>query len=227
MAEKTTVSKEGSSADWLMRGILAKLGDSFDKLTGRRWTPSSSLATSELIERLKKLLDAEAKEIPGKGRVVPHNIKLKMQWDKFSGDAEEALGKLETELLAAAADHINDTLSYTYAPLSLEVKQDYFTEGVKLFASFDNFTPDETEAELNVTLPAIALKNPAIDSSPHQISSERYTARYTLNGAEHLQTLEFPAGRRLSIGRTGGNDLILDDESVSKMHASLAVMDGA
>src|SRR5437879_4046409 len=112
MVDKTPVSKKGFSADWLMRGALTKIGDTVDRLTGRRWIPSSSLATSELIERMKKLLDAEAKDVPGKGTVVPHNIKLKMQWDKFSTDADDALAKLEYELLIAAADHINDSLYY-------------------------------------------------------------------------------------------------------------------
>src|SRR5438067_13463464 len=107
MAEKTGLSKKGFTADWLMRGLLTKIGDSFDKLTGRKWAPSSSLAASELTERIKKLLDAEAKEVPGKGTVVPHNIKLKMQWNKFSEDAEDAMRNLETELLTAAIDHIN------------------------------------------------------------------------------------------------------------------------
>src|SRR4028119_1765285 len=103
-----TPTKKSFSPDWLVRGVLSKLGETFDRLTGRNWKPSSSLATSELIERLKKLLDSEVKDTDGKGRFVPHNIKLKMQWDKFSTDAEDALKKLQNELLTAAIDHIND-----------------------------------------------------------------------------------------------------------------------
>ena len=49
------------SPDWFVRGVLTKLGETFDQFTGRNWKPSSSLATSELTERLKILLDAEAK----------------------------------------------------------------------------------------------------------------------------------------------------------------------
>src|SRR4051812_47691782 len=146
-------SKKTISPDWLVSGVLTKLGDTFDKLTGRGWKPSSSLATSELIERLKKLLDAEVKETDGKGRFVPHNIKLKMQWDKFSTDSEDGLKKLQNELLTAAIDHINDNRYHTYAPLKVEVKPDYFTDGVKLLASFDEFMADEKEVELNVTVP--------------------------------------------------------------------------
>jgi hypothetical protein len=188
---------------------------------GRKWTPSSSLATSELIERLKKLLDSEARQVPGKGTVVPHNIKLKMQWDKFSDDASDSLERLETELLAAAADYINDSLYYTAAPLRIKVTPDYFVEGVKLHAGFDE--PDGEEAELNVTMPAINISN-AVAEAPAQIAtSKSYIARFEIKGAMKQKTLEFPPRGRLAVGRTGSSDLILDDISVSKIHASLAI----
>ncbi|MEP6788616.1 MAG: FHA domain-containing protein [Acidobacteriota bacterium] len=222
MTDKAPVSKKGFTTDWLMRGALTKIGDTIDRLTGRKWIPSSSLATSELVERIRKLLDDEAKEVPGKGTVVPHNIKLKMQWDKFSTDADGALEKLEYELLAAAADHINDSLYYTYAPLRVEVKPDYFTEGVKLFVSFDKFADDETEAEVQVTVPAINIKNTVAAKPAAPVAAvETFIARFELNGSRRDRRLEFPAGARLSVGRTGGNDLVIDDASVSKIHASL------
>ena len=224
MTEKPPVSKKGFSADWLLRGSLAKIGDTFDRLTGRRWVPSSSLATSELIERIKKLLDAEARQVPGKGTVVPHNIKLKMQWDKFSTDAEDELKKLEYQLLAATADHINDSLYYTYAPLSLEVKPDYFIEGVKLFVSFDKFTDEERDAEMNVTVPAIQVADVISDlASTQSAAYEIYIARFEIKGIKKEKRLEFLHGVSLSVGRTGSNDLVIDDVSISKIHGSLSV----
>lgn len=228
MIEKKQDSGNKLSADWLMRGSLARIGSTVDKLTGRQWSPSNSLATSGLIERLKRLLDAEAKEVPGKGRVAPHNIKLKMQWDKFSTDGEESLAKLETELLAAAVDHINDSLYYTFAPLRLEVKTDYFTEGVKFFVSFDKFGDEEEEAvALNVTLPGVRLSEDdiaALTSKPAGVTV--FNIHCTLNGSTVKHRLEFQAGERRSIGRTAGNDVVIDDPSVSKFHASLAATDG-
>ncbi len=213
------------SADWFLRGALTKIGDTFDRFMGRRWVPSSSLATSELIERTKRLLDSEAKEVPGKGLVVPHNIKLKMQWDKFSTDSEDTLAKLEQELLVAAADHINDSLYYTYAPLSIEVKTDYFTEGVKLFVSFDKFSDDEPEVEMNVTITGVKLGPVAITQLPEAEPSDlSYVAHYTHKGYPREKRLHFAAGRRIAIGRAASNDLVLDDPSVSKIHAAL-VMD--
>jgi len=224
MAEHQPVAKKKLSADWLFQGVLSKVGDTLDRFTGRRWTPSSSLATSELIERLKKLLDAEAREIPGKGRVVPHNISLKMQWDKFSEDSEKAIAALRTELLTAAIDHINDSLYYTFAPIALDVKTDYFTEGVKLMVGFDTFDDEIEGVEMNVTIPSMNVAGLVPDTSPQPASIiDTYIARFTLNGVGMERRIVTQPGDRISVGRTGENKLVLDDVSVSKMHGSLVV----
>lgn len=224
MSKKTTSTKKSFSADWLVRGVLTKLGDLFDNLTGRKWTPSSSLATSELVERLKKLLDAEAKDLGEQGKFVPHNLKLKMQWDKFSTDSETALQKLENELLVAAIDHINDSRYQTHAPIKLQVKPDYFTEGVKLQASFDEFGKDERDVEMNVTVPDIKVGDfvPEIQVSvePEKII---YTAEFAEQNKIKRVELEFAPGKRLSVGRTKENDLSLNNNSVSKIHAALVL----
>ena len=222
MTEKKPVSKE-FSADWLMRGALTRLGDTVDRFTGRRWSPSSSLATSELIERIKKLLDAEAKEVEGKGTVVPHNIKLRIQWDKFSTDAEDALANLQAELLIAIVDHINDSLYYTYAPVTLEVKPDYFIQGVKFFVSFEQFADHEGEVELNVTVPSINIQQALASAEPAKPTVETYIARYEIKGQQSEKKLRIAVSGRVSVGRTGSNELVLDDISVSKVHASLGV----
>lgn len=219
--------KKALTADWLMRGVLTKLGDSFDRFTGRRWVPSSSLAASELIERIKKLLDSEAKDVPGKGLVVPHNIKLKMQWDKFSDDSEGAIDTLRDELLAAAVDHINDSLYYTLAPVMLEIKRDYFIEGVKLYVSFDKFSDEHTDVEQNVTIlgksdgfSRLTVEN-VTPTAKAVTLTQTYVARFEIDGKKLEKRLDFPAGSRCSVGRTKASDLMLDDGSVSKFHASL------
>ena len=228
MTEKEKVIQKKTSADWILRGLLTKIGDTFDRLTGRRWIPSSSLATSELIERIKKLLDSEAKAVPGKGVVVPHYIKLKMQWDKFSTESDTLVKKLENELLIAAIDHINDSLYYTYAPVVLEVKPDYFIEGVKLFVSFEKFDDEDREVGMNVTIPAINVSGliPPI-SSPAKSPGGTFIARYKLKEFPVENRIGFPVGGRISVGRTGANGLAIDDASISKIHATLAIsLDG-
>ena len=224
MPEKSPSKNKPFSIDWLLRGTLTKLGDIFDRLTGRGWKPSSSLATSQLIDRLNLLLDREAKDVGAKGKFVPHNIKLKMQWDKFSIDSDEALKKLESELLIAAVDHINDNRYHTYAPLKLEIKPDYFTEGVKLQVSFGSFVEEDSEADLNVTVPD--LKNiviPLPEGVKIEPGREIYVAEFTVKNKSREVKLELVQGQHLSVGRSGENGLTIDDNSVSKVHASLAL----
>jgi 3D (Asp-Asp-Asp) domain-containing protein len=221
MTDKVTASK-GITPDWLVRGVLTRVGDIFDRLTGRGWKPSSSLATSELIEKLKTLLDAEIREDQPGCKFVPHNIKLKMQWDKFSTDSEEGLRKLEAEMLAAVIDHINDKRYFTHAPLSLEVKPDYFSPGVRLLVSFDKFSDDERETAIHLSDPG-ANEEASQDQVPAHRAERAYATSFSLNGVEKTKTLTFTDGSRFSVGRTKGNDLAIDDASVSKMHASLTI----
>lgn len=226
MSEENNSPKKKISIEWLMRGVLTKLGDTFDSLTGRKWNPSSSLATSELIEKLKKLLDMEVKDQGAKGKFVPHNIKLKMQWDKFSTDAEEAITRLENELTVAAIDHINDNRYHTYAPIKLQITPDYFTEGVKLLVTFDKFDEEKREAQVNVTVPQIKvgdyLPQLAPEPPPEQ-EGETYIAHYTLNGKAKQVELAFKIKQRRAVGRTKDNDLPIEDQSVSKIHATLVL----
>lgn len=220
MTEKPPVPKKAFSADWLLRGALTKIGDTVDRFTGRRYRPSSSLATSELIERIKRLLDAEARKVEGKGTVVPHKIKLKVQWNKFSTEEDKVEKALETELLTATIDHINDSLYYTFAPVRIEVKPDYFIEGVKLTASFD----EKEDVELNVTLPSIAIgKELLAEIVPATPAEFDYVARFTVNEIKKERQLKLLPGKSISIGRNGSNGLVIDDASVSKIHASLSV----
>jgi pSer/pThr/pTyr-binding forkhead associated (FHA) protein len=219
MAEKIQPVKRSVTPDWLVQGVLTKVGDFFDRLVGRGWKPSSSLATSELIERLKSILDAEAQSDNNGRKYVPHNIKLKMQWDKFSTDSDDALRKLETELLTAMVDHINDRRYYTYTPISLQVRPDYFTSGVKLYVSFDT-DKSERVAQIDSPAPGTEVAEPGI---PTDANKAMVIARWQSQGRSSERKLELAEGSRLSVGRTRENDVAIDDISVSKFHASLGL----
>jgi pSer/pThr/pTyr-binding forkhead associated (FHA) protein len=220
MQNAPQTTKKGISADWLVRGVLTKIGDILDRLTGRGYKPSSSLATSELIERLKFLLDSEAENENGR-LFVPHNVKLKMQWDKFSTDSPESLRELENEFLVAAIDHINDKRYYTKAPLHVEAKPDYFTQGVKLFVSFDTFADEDEEAAIHVSVPGDKKEETRTVEAP--AIARTVTVQYSFGGNPFQKELQIKQGDRLSLGRTKENNVAIDDPSISKYHASLAL----
>lgn len=231
MAEdKGSTSNKGFSLDWLIGGVLSKLGDTFDRVTGRNWNPSSNLATSKLEEKLKLLMDAEVRE-EGGGKFVPHVFKLKIQWNKFSTDSDADLKKLEHELHAAAIDHINDRLYHTYAPISVNVEKDYFVEGVQFIAGFGKYAvSEEDEVAVNVTLKNI----PVGEALPGEFQEEELQEAaeepcaeicfdLVLRGKPLRRCVSFGESKRFSVGRSGTNDIVIDDPSISKVHASVAM----
>ncbi|MEQ1762660.1 MAG: FHA domain-containing protein [Pyrinomonadaceae bacterium] len=221
MVDSKAPATKGFSIDWLVKGSLTKIGDIFDRLTGRGWKPSSTLATSELIERMKSMMDAEVRQNGDGRKFVPHNIKLKMQWDKFSTDAAGALQKLENEFLIAAVDHINDKHYFTHAPLSIEAKPDYFTSGVKLFLSFDKLDADGQDAELDVTLDNLKSSDLLPESAAVTKHSGELRLSFGVGGKPIVRDISLEEGKRLSVGRTKENDIAIDDQSISKAHAAL------
>jgi hypothetical protein len=233
--EESKDEKKGVSLDWLIGGVLSKIGDTFDRFTGRNWNPSSNLATSKLVEKLKLLLDSEVRDLGKEGRFVPHVFKLKIQWNKFSTDSDDELKKLEHELHAAAIDHINDRLYHTYAPLEISVVKDYFVEGVQFAAGFGPFaeTPDD-EREVHITLANIpAGETPAVDEEepgPVVAVDEdppgAFVLEFEVAGRRFEKRLDFAEKRRFGIGRSAGNDIVIDHVSVSKSHAAIALSGG-
>ena len=222
MPEELESKDKTPSPDWFVHGILTKLGDMFDRFLGRGWQPSSNIATSELVGRLKELLDAEAVGEEKDGKFVPHIIQLKVQWDRFATDDSDALIVLENELLTAVVDHINDRRYYTHGPLNLKVKPDYFTEGIKFLLSFDEIGLSEREVEI---VPGQKESEKKDEVSDKGAVAREVEVVFALAAAERRKILTFPSGERVTVGRTAPNGLVIDDESVSKMHASLAFDD--
>lgn len=212
--------------DRLFRGVLTRLGDSLDRFTGRKRT-SSSIATSQLIKRLIAVIESEKRVVEGKGVFVPHNIRLKLQWDKFSDEDEENIEKLRDELCIAAMDHINDQQYFTEAPLSLEVRKDYFVEGVKMLVSFEDLSAvDLSAAAANVTMAGSIPSDLSVSKDPELDKPLAMTFRFTTAKGDLVETVGVSAGDRIKVGRHISNDVVIDDPSVSKFHCSLVIGSG-
>src|ERR1044072_4833453 len=111
MADKQNPSKRRRDTvlpERIMRRMLEGVGDVVDRKLGRTVDPRSGLSSDQLITRMNRLIDERVREEKGKGRIAPHFLKLKIEWGTHSETPEEVTQRLETEILAAAIDHIND-----------------------------------------------------------------------------------------------------------------------
>jgi FHA domain len=212
--------REEALPERLLRRVLEGVGDVVDRRFGRTVEPRSGVTTSQLIDRMKQLLDERVRDEGDKGRIAPHHLKLKLEWGTHSEAPTEILKDLEHEILAAAIDHINDHRYRTLAEVTVEAEVDIFTKGITVdptFGEFDEALKQEDEAKrqrrgLGVQPPKGVPPIPEIE----------IIARITTKERSYEIPLSFkPGGRRLNVGRVGDNDISINDASVSKVHAAV------
>jgi FHA domain len=224
MAEKQDPPKskrETILPERLMRRVLEGVGEVVDRGLGRKADPSATPSTDLLIQRMNRLIDQRVRDEKGKGRIAPHHLKLKVEWGTHSETPTDVTKRLETEVLAAAIDHINDNRYRTLAPVTIETEVDIFTQGISIDPTFGEFEAELRQADLARQL------GPGAKSARKEARNEiNFSARITMpEGARDFGFSLVPGGRRFNVGRGTDNDLYLNHSSVSKIHATLKMDD--
>jgi hypothetical protein len=224
MAEqKPDKKREEALPERLLRRVLEGVGEAVDRGLGRKSNSQAEFTTTRLIERMKRLIDERVRDEGRKGRIAPHLLKLKVEWGTHSEAPPEILKELEHEVLAAAIDHVNDHRYRTLAPIRVETEVDIFTTGVSVSPTFGEFEEDLKKQDEDKRR-AEELGTPNIPKTAPHIPDVSFNVHIMLpDGARNAQLVFKPGGRRLSVGRGKDNELMLNDGSVSKVHAALLV----
>src|SRR5258705_1125553 len=191
--------REEALPERVLRRALERVGDVVDRKFGRTVDHRGGLTTSQLIERMKKLIDERVRNEGRKGRIAPHHLRLKIEWGTHSEAPPEIIKELEHEILASAIDHINDHRYRTMATMNVETEVDIFTTGISVDPTFGEF-----EEELRA---ADEAKRAAELEVPHRSPFEKVApvkliARVTIqNNAREVPLDLIPGGRRFDEGR--------------------------
>jgi len=213
--------REEALPERLLRRVFESMGDVVDRKFGRTVEPKGGLTTSQLIERMKKLIDERVRDEGRKGRIAPHHLKLKVEWGTHSEAPPELIKDLEHEILAAAIDHINDHRYRTMATMKVETEVDIFTSGISVDPTFGEFEEELRRADEAKRVASLDVPH----RSPFEKTPEEHLiARVTIrNEAHEIPLTMIPGGKRLSVGRVSDNEVALNDASVSKIHAALTM----
>src|ERR687892_2023255 len=190
--EQSKKRREEALPERLLRRVFESMGDVVDRKFGRTVAPKGGLTTSQLIDRMKKLIDERVRDEGRKGRIAPHYLKLKVEWGTHSEAPPEILNDLKNEVLAAAIDHINDHRYRTLAPVTVEAEVDIFTTGISVDPTFGEFEEDlrrqdeeRRAAKSGVTIPSAVPPMPDI----------QVIARITMpNGTREIPLIFKPGG---------------------------------
>lgn len=201
----------------LMRRVLEGVGDVVDRKLGRAVDPSTALTSDQLIRRMNALIDERVRNDERRGRIAPHHLKLKIEWGKHSETPPEVTKGLESEVLAAAIDHINDCRYRTLAPVTIETDVDIFTRGIAVDPTFGEFEEELKQEEL-----ARRLETGKVRGRKEARPEVKVNARVNLPESwREIELVFIPDGKRFNVGRGTDNDLHLNHTSVSKIHAAL------
>src|SRR4029077_700707 len=137
---------------------------------------------------MNRLID-ERVRTEKQGRMAPHHLKVKMEWGTHSETPPEVTSRLETEILAAAIDHINDNRYRTMAPVKIETEVDIFTSGISVDPTFGEFEEELKRQDLERQLGAAAAAGH--ERKPEEVE---YIARVTLPEGSREIPLTFVAG---------------------------------
>src|SRR5215467_7700175 len=211
--------REEALPERLLRRVLEGMGDVVDRKFGRTVEPKSGLTTSKLIDRMKRLIDERARDEGRKGRIAPHHLVLKVEWGTHSEAPPEILNELKNEVLAAAIDHINDHRYRTLGPVNVEAEVDIFTSGISVDPNFGEFEEDLRQEDEAKRAAKAGIVNPT--AAPPRPDIEVIARITQPSGTREIQLIFKPGGKRLNVGRASDNELMLNDASVSKIHAAL------
>jgi hypothetical protein len=175
-----------------LRKMMEKLGASVDGFVG---PGSTRLPLEEMIAALYQAVERNLAEDPhGISRIAPSRMTLALSYEIHVELKEAALEIMGQELTAAVESYIHDHRYGLQSMLTVEVLCDPFLR-----------KPFEVRA--------------------HRESDGEFKSAFWLESNEGRRVvIDFgppPRERRLTLGRTGDNDVVINDPTVSRFHASL------
>src|SRR6185295_16006217 len=180
----------------VMRRVLEGVGEVGDRRLGRTPGAPGGLTTDQIIVKRNRNIDGKVRDEKGQGRIAPHHLKLKVEWGTHSETPPEVTKRLESEVLAAAIDHINDNRYRTLAPVEIETDVDIFTTGIAVEPTFGEFEEELQRQDLEKKL------GPGIKPPQPEKAEVPMIARITLpTGPKDVELTFIAAGRRLNVGR--------------------------
>jgi hypothetical protein len=176
-----------------LRKLLEKVGAEADGLVGKE---SPGLTPATLIPMLYQAIESNLSDDQhGVRRVAPSQIILALSYEVHSQTDPDVLEALKPELADMVQTYIRDHRYMLKSGLELEVVCDPF------------------------------LRKPLEVRVRHAVTAKAPAKRWLQAPDDRTIGLNFgePQAQRLTLGRAGDNDIVVDDPSVSRFHASLTI----
>ena len=203
-------------AEDVARRILDRLGLKLDN----RLAPAGQAALgarqiSDLTTRIERAIEANLQTAEsGSARIAPNRFRVLLTYEETSSLTPEYMEAVSKELTNTVQEYITNRRYRTPGRIEIEVSRDLFAKTTVVKADFspDNAMPGKDPVrQAASTAPASVTPHTAKTVILTDASGNEYRLLLQSNGS--------PA----CIGRTAGNTVRINDESISRVHCSLAL----
>ena len=181
--------------------FFEKLGGAIDFTLRRPSSPQIKTDVTALIHPLENAIEAKLRH-EGSRVIAPNLIELRYDYETYQQLTGKRRVFLERELRLSVYEYIHNRRYTTLGDVEVKLAYDMFTRKLSIKARF----PDETVA--------VASETATPNTAPLK------PAKFTITLRAKAFEIRAESDTRITVGRTHDNALIIENSSVSSVHAA-------
>lgn len=190
-----------------VRKFFERLGGALDFALRRPLNPQPRTDVTALIPPLERAIDDKLRH-EGNKVIAPNLIELRYDYETYQQLTNKRIEYLERELRLSVYEYIHNRRYTTRGDVQVKITYDMFTRKLTILATFADEAPKP-----------VAADSPA----PEAEAVPAVRASLTLKNPRHELRANITSGARVSVGRTHDNSLVIEDSTVSSVHAAFTL----
>jgi len=203
-------------ADGFLKRLLERVGSSVDKKLSNESAPLPSSVVDAVAAALEHAIEANVRaDERGRRRLAPDRFTVMLTYEQDARLSEGRRDALAKELAASAYEYIANHRYVTHSSLRVDVSTSVFSTKTEVRAEFSAEPGATAEGAVREVQPVAAgsVVTPETGDFDYQFVG--------VSGKPVVRVRITPGGEPISVGRSAGNRLFVDDGSVSKFHATV------
>jgi hypothetical protein len=189
-----------------VRKFFERLGGALDFALRRPLNPQPRTDVTALIPPLERAIDDKLRH-EGNKVIAPNLIELRYDYETYQQLTNKRIEFLERELRLSVYEYIHNRRYTTLGDVQVKIAYDMFTRKLTITARFSDEAPKPVSASSTPDAPALPAAR----------------TRLTLKSPRHELRTTITSGTRVGLGRTHDNALVIEDSTVSSVHAAFTL----
>jgi hypothetical protein len=203
-------------ADGFLKRFLERVGSSVDRKLSSEDAPLPPSAVDAVAAAIEHAIEANLRA-DGRGgrRLAPDRFIVMLTYEQDARLSDARRAALAKELAAGAYEYITNHRYLTHSPVRVDVSTNVFATKTEVRAEFSAAPGATADGAIQEVRPVAegSVRAPEAADADFQFVG--------VAGKPVVRVRITPGGEPVTVGRSAGNRLFVDDGSVSKFHATV------